>query len=408
MNISNLKKYAKLIVRTGANVQKGQPVKISASVDDAYFVKLVVEECYKAKASQVIVEWGYDEIAKLNYKYQKLETLQKVEDWQIEKIKWQVNNLPATIYIDSDDPDALASVDQAKMMAVTRARGPIMKPYRDQMENKYQWTIVSIPSVAWAKKLFPNMKKNQAMEALWDAIFKTTRVYGDPVENWNNHNAEIVNRCRVLNDLNIKTLIYKSSNGTDFSVDLTGKTQFEGGISKTISGVTYNPNMPTEECFTSPDKNSANGVVMATKPLSVMGNVVNNFGFRFENGKIVEVLAEGKDKEILEELISIDEGARMLGEVALVPFDSPINQTGILFYNTLFDENACCHLAIGRGFDDTIIDFANKTEEEIKAVDLNDSVIHIDFMIGSADLSIKAITFDGKEVQIFENGTWAF
>ena len=201
---------------------------------------------------------------------------------------------------------------------------------------------------------------------------------------------------------------FKSANGTDFSVDVNENMNFVAGGETTLSGVFYNPNMPTEECFTSPIKTSANGVVMATKPLSVRGVLVDNFGFKFENGKIVEVICENEEyKDVLTKLISTDEGAAMLGEVALVPFDSPVNKTGLLFYNTLYDENACCHLAIGRAFNECIKDFQNKTEEEIKAIDLNKSMIHVDFMIGSEDLSIVATTYSNEEVQIFENGTWA-
>ena len=408
MKKSDLKKYAKLIVKIGANVQKDQPVVIASSVDDAYFTKLVVEEAYKAKASYVSVEWGCDDLTKLTYKYAKTEVLKEVPDWQIEKMKYRAKTLPAMIYISSSDPDALASIDQKKMMEVRRSTAPIFKPIRNEMENKYQWTIVAIPSEAWATKVFPNESKKNAVNKLWDAIFKCARVYGDPVENWNNHNAYLLEKCQKLNSLGIKTLKYNSSNGTNFSVDLIEGTQFMGGGSNTISGVYYNPNMPTEECFISPNRHSCNGVVYSTKPLSVSGKLVDKFGFEFENGKIVSVFAENEEhKKNLEQLISLDEGARQLGEVALVPFNSPINETGLLFYNTLFDENACCHLAIGRGFEDTIIDFDKKTKEELKEYDLNDSIIHVDFMIGSADLSIIAECNDGNTVTIFKDGTWA-
>lgn len=407
MKKTDLKNYAKLIVRIGANVQKNQRVIIRAAVGDAYFVKYVVEECYKAKAKDVTVEWNCDEVSKLHYKYQKLETLQEVPNWKIEKMKYQAEELPAMIHIISDDPDAMGDVDQEKLMNASQALRKIMKPYRDEMENKYQWTIVAIPGEAWAKKLFPGVSSKKAIESLWDAIFKTARVYGDPVKNWEEHNATLVEKCEKLNKLNIKTLTYKSSNGTDFNVSLTGKTVFEGGIATTYGGVRYNPNMPTEECFTSPDKKSANGVVYSTKPLSVMGTLIDKFGFKFENGRVVEIYGDEKAKSVLSKLTSIDEGASQLGEVALVPFNSPVNETGILFLNTLFDENACCHLAIGMGFEDTIKDFTKLTKEEIKAVDLNDSAIHVDFMIGSADLSIVGTTFDGQQVQIFKDGTWA-
>ena len=408
MKKSDLKKYARLIVRVGANVQKGQPVVISSHVNDAYFTKLVVEEAYKAKASEVMVDWHCDEITKLTYKYAKVEVLKQVPNWSIEKLKYRAETLPAMIHIESSDPDAMASIDQNKMMEVRRATGPIIKPIRKEMENKYQWTIAAIAGEAWAKKIFPELPKNKAMAKLWDAILKCARVNGDPVENWNAHNAYIHEKCAKLNALNIDKLTYSSSNGTNFSVKLIPGVVFMGGTSNTVKGVTYNPNMPTEECFISPNRHSAEGVVYSTKPLSVMGTLVDNFAFRFEGGKVVEVIAKDpKHKAILEQLVSIDEGARQLGEVALVPFNSPVNETGILFYNTLFDENACCHLAIGMGFEDTIKGFEEMTPEQIKEFDLNDSIIHVDFMIGSADLSIVATTRDGNEVQVFENGTWA-
>ena len=408
MKKSDLRKYAKLIVRVGANVQKGQPIVISSHVNDAYFTQLVVEEAYKAKASQVTVDWHCDEITKLTYKYAKVEVLKEVPNWSVERLKYRAQTLPAMIHIESSDPDAMASIDQNKMMEVRRATGPIFKPIRKEMENKYQWTIAAIAGEAWAKKIFPELSKKEAMNKLWDAILKCARVNGDPVENWNQHNAYIHEKCAKLNALNIDTLTYSSSNGTNFKVGLIPGVIFMGGTSNTVKGVTYNPNMPTEECFISPNRHTAEGIVYSTKPLSVMGTLVDNFAFRFEGGKVVEVIAKDpKHKAILEQLVSIDEGARQLGEVALVPFNSPVNETGILFYNTLFDENACCHLAIGMGFEDTIKGFEEMTPEQIKEFDLNDSMIHVDFMIGSADLSIVATTRDGKEVQIFKDGTWA-
>lgn len=408
MNKKVLKNYAKLIAKVGANVQKGQEVFITASVSDEYFVKYVVEECYKAGASNVVIDWTSSVISALAYKYETVEELSNLPKWKEEKLKHQVKVLPARIFIDSEDPDAMANVDQEKMTKVRRILGPKIMKYREQMENKYQWTIVGLPGEAWAKKVFPNLSKKQAMEALADAIFKTARVYGNPIKNWELHNQNMKDKYTKLNDLGIKTLYYKASNGTDFNISLKECMVFNGGDETTLGGVIFQPNMPTEECFTSPDKYSCNGVVYASKPLSVMGKVVTDFGFRFENGKAVEVLAKDEDtKKLLEKLISLDEGASRLGEVALVPFDSPINQTGLLFYNTLYDENACCHLALGRAFNDCIRDFDKLTEEEIKAVDLNISMIHVDFMIGTEDLHIEAETFDGKHVVIFDKGTWA-
>ena len=407
MKKSDLKKFAKLIVRQGVNVQKNQSVIINASIENSNFVHMVVEECYKAKAKDVRVDWLDDDLTVLNLKYQSLETLSTVKPWVEERAKDMVTTLPARIFIDSDDPDALKDVDKKKMMAANQARARVLKKYRDEIDNKHQWTIVGFPGIKWARKIFPNEKDKKALELLWEAIYKTTRLEGDPIKNWKEHAAFIHAKCDFLNNTNIKTLHYKSKNGTDFSVGLTGKTLFHGGSVATIKGVTYDPNMPTEECYTSPDPTTASGVVYATKPLSLYGTVIKDFGFRFEKGKVVEIFGDEKTKEILNELVNMDEGASRLGEVALVPFDSPVNQTGLLFFNTLYDENACCHLALGAGFEDCIRDFEKKSEKELKSVGLNDSIIHIDFMIGAPDLEITAETFDGKVVPIFRNGTWA-
>ena len=408
MDVKVLKDYAKLIVKMGVNVQEGQEVVINASVHDAYFVEHVVEEAYKAGAKRVTVEWSYQPTAKLAYQYQTVEALSEIPEWSIKKQEYRVETLPAMIHIVSADPDGMAGVDQAKMLQVQRIIGPKMMKYREAMDNKYQWTIAGIPGKAWAKKIFPNVSEEEAMANLWEAILKVTRVNGDPLKNWEEHNANLAEKTNKLNNLHIKTLTYKSSNGTDFTVDIQPELTFMAGGEYTLGGVFYNPNMPTEECFTSPDKYSANGVVYATKPLSVRGVLVDNFAFRFEKGRVVEVICDNQEhKDVLEKLVSTDEGAAMLGEVALVPFDSPVNQTNLLFYNTLYDENACCHLAIGRAFSNCIRDYEKLTEEEVKAVDLNTSMIHVDFMIGSADLSIVAETYDGQTVQIFKDGTWA-
>ena len=408
MKKSVLKGYAKVIARIGANVQKNQEVVIYANVNDNYFVQYLVEECYKCKAKRVRVEWSSDEITRLAYKFEKANTLGEMLPYQEAKLKYDSEVLPVMIHIDSSDPDVLQGIDQKKIADVRAMRGPIIMKYREIMDNKYQWCIAGIPGEAWAKKVFPELSAKQAMAKLWDAILEVTRINGDPIKNWEEHNAFLRNKKKLLNDLHIKKLTYKSANGTDFTIELPKEVMFGAGDEATLSGVIYNPNMPTEECFTSPNKYSANGVVYATKPLSVMGNVVSDFGFRFKDGKITEVISnKPEEKKVLENLISLDEGASRLGEVAFVPFDSPINKTGILFYSTLYDENACCHLAIGRAFNECIRDFQNKTPEELKAVDLNVSMTHVDFMIGSSDLSIVAETYDGKTVQIFKDGVFA-
>lgn len=408
MNKTILNNYARLVVRKGVNVQKGQDVVINSSVEIAYFTELVVKECYKAKARSVRVEWSDDEISKMDYKYQSLDTLCDVPKWILERMEHTVKTLPAQIHLISSDPDAFNGVDQTKMTKVRMTTGPIFMKYREQMDNKYQWTIVGIPGEKWAKKVFPNDSKKNAIKKLWEAIIHTTRIEGDPEANWDLHNKNIREKCNKLNDLVIKELHYKSKNGTDFTIGLNENALFAGGSEATLGGVIYNPNMPTEECFTSPNKYSANGVVYASKPLSVMGKVVSDFGFKFDKGNVIEVITKNEEeKKLLEELISLDEGARRLGEVALVPFNSPVNETGILFFNTLYDENACCHLALGRAFNECIKNYQNMSEEEIEKVDLNKSMIHVDFMIGSSDLEIVATTYSGKKVQIFKDGTWA-
>ena len=408
MNKTLLKNYAKLIVEIGANVQKGQDVVLSARVNEAYFAEYVVEAAYKAGARSVRVEWFDDKVTKIKFKYESVKTMTTLADWYLAKMQHDVDTLPARIYIVSENPDALKGVNTDKYTKVRMKNGPVIMKYRVQMDNKHQWVIAGIPGEEWAKKVFPNETKSNAIKKLWDAILTTARVNGDPIKNWELHNANLLDKYTKLNNLGIKTLYYKASNGTDFNISLKECMVFEGGDAKTIGGVCYQPNMPTEECFTSPDKYSCNGVVYASKPLSLMGKVINDFGFRFENGKVVEIFAKDDEaKGLLEKLVSLDEGASRLGEVALVPFDSPVNQTGLLFYNTLYDENACCHLALGRAFNECIRDFEKLSDEEIKAVDLNISMTHVDFMIGTEDLHIEADTFDGKHVVIFDKGTWA-
>ncbi|MCX5775969.1 MAG: aminopeptidase [Firmicutes bacterium] len=351
MKKSILKKYARLVARTGVNVQKGQEVVINAQLDQPEFVKYVVEECYKAGAKLVYVEWDYQPLTKVNVKYRSLATLSTIPEWQIAKIKHAIDVLPAQIHILSADPDGLKGIDQMKMAKANRKTFPIIKPLRDQMENKYQWTIVGVPSAAWAKKVFPDLPKKQAIEKLWEAILSTSRVGDDPVQQWKDHNADLLARCNYLNSLNLEYLSYKSKNGTDFKVWMIDKAQWLGGGGKSLQGIYYNPNMPTEECFITPLKGKAEGIVYATKPLSYRGEMIEDFSVAFKDGKVSEVHAK-KGEALLKQMISMDEGASYLGECALVPFDSPIRNSGVLFFNTLFDENAACHLALGMGFSD--------------------------------------------------------
>lgn len=408
MNKTRLRKYANLIARCGVNIQKGQEVIINAELDQPEFVKMLVDECYKAGASKVSVDWSYQPLTKLNVRHCSAKVLGNLEKWQLEKWEHQAEVLPCKIFLMSEDPDGLAGVNQKKYATAMASRSKLIKPIRNKMENKYQWCIAAVPGKGWAKKVFPGERTSVAVEKLWEAILSTSRVDDDPIAAWNKHNADLKARCDYLNSLGIKELKYKASNGTDFRVGLLPDAIFMAGGEETLGrGVYYNPNIPTEEVFTSPRKGDADGVVYSSKPLSYGGQLIDNFMFRFENGKITEVKAE-QNEELLREIVNMDEGASFLGEVALVPYSSPIRQSEILFYNTLFDENAACHLAIGRGFTNVIVDYDKFTEEELHQKGINDSILHEDFMIGTADMSITAVCADGREVAIFKDGEWAF
>lgn len=409
MKKSVLRKYARLIVRVGANVQKGQPVLLTAAVDQSDFAALVAEECYRAGASRVDMEWSCQPMTKLAYRYQSLETLSTVPTWKEEKLKLMANELPCRIFISSEDPDGLKGVNAEKMQKARIATYPIIKPYREAIESKHQWTIAAIPSAAWAKKVFPHLKKNQAIEALWAAILNSVHVSdapdNDPIAEWAQHNENFRNRCKWLNEQKFDYVTYHSANGTDFRADLIPQGIWCGGGETTKQGIYFNPNLPTEEIFTSPMAGKAEGKLVSTKPLSYQGQLINNFWIRFENGSAVEWDAE-TGKELLTRMLTMDEGAAKLGELALIPCDSPINRSGILFYETLFDENASCHVALGAGFNDCIEGHLEKTNEECRALGINESMIHVDFMIGSDDMCITGYK-NGEATPIFVNGEWA-
>lgn len=407
MQKTRLRKYAKLIARKGCNVQKGQDVFLNAGIEQPEFTAMVVDELYKAGARKVFVDLSYDPLDKIHVRHRTVKALSTVESFEEEKLRYMAKKLPCRLFLISDDPDGLKGMNIEKMSKGQQGRYPVVKPYRDAMEGKHQWCIAGVPGVAWAKKMFPGEPKGRAVEKLWEAILQTARVEEDPMAAWDAHNQDLHDRCAYLNSLGIETLEYKASNGTDLTVGMIPEAVFCGGGETTDKGVLFNPNMPTEECFISPMKGKAEGLVYASKPLSYQGQLIEDFWFRFEGGKVVEAHAETNDA-LLQQMLDMDEGARFLGECALVPYDSPINNTGLLFYNTLFDENACCHLALGMGYADTIRDHHNKTLEECRKLGINDSMIHEDFMIGTADLQITAHCKDGKTVTIFKDGNWAF
>ncbi|MBR7116927.1 MAG: aminopeptidase [Clostridia bacterium] len=408
MKKTRLRKYAELIAKVGVNVKKGQEVIVQAELDQPEFVKMVVDECYKLGAKKVSVDWSYQPLTRSHVRYCSAEVLGSLEDWQLAKWERQTEVIPCKIYLMSEDPDGLDGINMKKYATAMAKRGKLIKPIRQKMENKYQWCIAAVPGAAWAKKVFPELRVNQAIEKLWEAILDTSRVNDDPIGAWDEHNKDLAKRCEYLNSLGLTKLVYKASNGTDLTVGLSPEIIFAGGGENALgSGIYFNPNIPSEEIFTSPIKGEAEGIVYSSKPLAYNGALIENFSMRFEGGKVVEVKAE-KNEDVLRELIAMDEGAPYLGECAFVPYTSPIRESGILFYNTLFDENASCHLAIGRGFTNLYRGYEDMTEEEIHAKGINDSIVHEDFMIGTADMSITGITADGKEFKIFERGEWAF
>ena len=402
-----LREYARLIAQVGANVQKGQDVLIYAGLDQPEFVQMVAEECYKCKAREVTVQWMYQPLEKVHTRYQSVKTLGNLHEWQKARLELYCETKPCKIHLISDDPDGLKGMNQEKLAKARKMRYPILKGYSDRLDGMQQWVIAAVPGAAWAKKVFPGVRTSVAIEKMWEAILSTSRVCEDSVKAWEEHNADLKARCNYLNSLGIEKLHYTADNGTELTVGMISEAVFCGGSETSRQNIVFNPNIPTEECFISPKKGEAEGIVYSTKPLCYQGQIIDKFFMRFEGGKVVESGAEvGAD--LLETLLNMDEGARYLGECALVPQTSPINMTDLLFYNTLFDENAVCHLAIGRGFTDTIRDCHSKTLEECRALGINESMVHEDFMIGCETMNIDAHCADGRIVPIFRNGNWAF
>ena len=408
-----LREYARLLVKSGIAVKKGDYVIINAGLDQPEFVKTVVEECYRAKAARVMVEWSYQPLTKLNVNNMSQKLLGTVEAFEEEKLKFRLEKNPAMLYLTSEDPDGLKGINQEKMAKSMIAKQKVIKPYREKMDNKYKWCIAAVPGDAWAKKIFPGERVSVAIEKLWSAILLASRVIDkdgnllDAVAEWDKHNESFNRRCEILNAAGLVELRYKAANGTDLRVGLMEEGSFMGGGEHTLGGEYFNPNIPTEEVFTTPKAGVCEGIVYSSMPLSWRGEIIDNFSMRFEGGKVVEAKAE-KNEALLNTMISMDEGAARLGECAFVPYNSPIRESGIMFYETLFDENAACHFAIGAGFTNTVKNYQNYTKDQMTEMGVNDSALHVDFMVGTDDMSIIGIKKDGSEFVIFENGLWAF
>ncbi len=408
INNNKLEKFAELAVRIGANVQKDQLVYINSSTEIREFTREIVKQAYLAGAKSVVVNWNDDYVSKYGYEYKSLETLQIFPDWLVDKYKYFIEKGGCAISIASPTPGLNSDLDPKKLQAAGMASSKALTFYYDHMmSSKSQWCVIAAPNKIWAKKVFPNLNEDQAVNALWDAILDASRVLedNDPIQEWHKHNDLMLKHNQILNDYNFDTLYFKNSVGTDISIKLVDNHIWAGGGELTPDGILFNPNIPTEENFTMPHKYGVNGKVVATKPLNYQGKLIEDFWLEFKDGKVINYGA-AKNKDILENLLNFDEGSRYIGEIALISYDSPISNSGILFYNTLFDENASCHMALGRAYTINIKDGTTMSMEELKEKGYNNSMSHSDFMFGSKDLSVIGKTKDGKEVVIFKDGNF--
>lgn len=409
MNKVMLEKYARLIVKAGINLQMGQILVISAPVSCAGFVREIAQIAFKVGAKDVVMNWRDDQFSRIRYLLAPEEVFEEFPEWRKEFFISYARQGAAFLTIEDDDPEVMKDVNPERIMKNTRTTQTAVKEYRDRlMSNKNPWCIAAIPSAAWAKMVFPEVSEEEAVEKLWEEIFRTVKADAeDPVTAWDEHKNNLRRSLDFLNKSSFKFLHYKNSMGTDLKVELPEGHLWLGGSDYTPEGLEFIANMPTEEVFTLPAKSGANGKVVSSKPLSYNGSIIDNFSITFKDGRIVDYSAE-KGYDTLKSIIETDEGSHYLGEVALVPYDSPISKSGILFYNTLFDENASCHLAIGKAYPKCIKDDDRLTKEDLDRLGVNDSFTHVDFMIGSRDLEITGITRDGKEIPVFRNGNFAF
>ncbi len=403
----NLQEYARIIASLGVNVTSDKYVVLRCPIEAAELGRMVEEECFKLGAKDVIMMWDDQRAARIRVDYAALEHFRELPEWKAESRNYYAREGCVSIAIVAEDPDIFAGADSDKMMASTLAtRKGLKEFYKIMDEGGVRWTVVAYPNEAWAKKVFPNDTPANAVKKLWAAIFKTVRIgRGDVVKKWKRHDRMLKRRAKVLNTERFVALRMKNSLGTDFTVGLANGHVWKGGSEKCRDKVSYFPNMPTEEIFTMPDCRKADGKVYSAMPLSYQGELIDKFWLEFRDGKVINHGAQS-GLRALDRLLDTDEGSRRLGEVALIPYDSPISNLGILFYNTLFDENASCHLALGECYPDTMKGGEKLSEEELLARGGNRSANHVDFMIGTADMDIVGIKADGSEVKVFENGNF--
>ncbi|WLR52690.1 aminopeptidase [Bacillus tianshenii] len=405
---SKLEKYAELAVKVGVNIQKDQTLVINAPINAREFVHQAAKIAYEAGAKHVHVEWSDEDLTLLKFKNAPFEAFKEYPMWKAKGFEEMAENGAAFLSISASNPDLLKEVDPERISEANKTAGKAMDKFRSYIQSdKVSWSVISTPTSEWAKKVFPDSGDEEAVNKLWEAIFEATRIHQeDPVTAWQEHNQTLQDKVDLLNEKKYKKLHYKAP-GTDLTIELPEKHLWEGGGSVNAKGVDFVANMPTEEVFTTPLKEGVNGKVTSTKPLSYGGNLIENFTLTFENGRIVDYTAEN-GYETLKRLIETDEGSHYLGEVALVPHDSPISNSNLIFYNTLFDENASCHLAIGSAYAFCLEGGKEMSKEELAQNGANSSITHVDFMMGSAEMDIDGETKDGKKEPIFRKGNWAF
>lgn len=409
MDSTVLKKYAELLIKTGVNIQKNQTLVITSPIECADFARVIAETAYQSGAREVVMNWKDELSSKIKFLHAPDEIFDEFPEWQKEFYLSYAKMGAAFVSIAASDPELLKEVDPDRVVRVQKASNTALEDYRERiMSNKNAWSIVSIPTLAWAKKVFPKVSEEQAVEKLWEAILKAVRVdTADPVAAWQQHSENLKKSMQYLNSHKFKNLHYKNSAGTDVTVELPDGHIWLGGPEHTAEGIEFVANMPTEEVFTMPKKTGVNGTVVSAKPLNYNGTLIDKFSLTFKEGRIVDCKAE-EGYEVLKKLVETDEGSHYLGEVALVPVDSPISNSNILFYNTLFDENASCHFAIGKAYPITIENGTTMSKEQLAQAGVNDSIVHVDFMIGTADLEIIGTTADGKTIQVFKDGNFVF
>jgi aminopeptidase len=403
-----LEKYAKLIVKTGINIQKDQVLVITSPIECAPFTRMIAKLAYQDGARDVVVQWQDEQFSHIRYLQAPEEVFEQYPEWQKEFYLAHVYEGAAFLKIAANDPELMKDVKPERLAKAQKVSSQALVEYNDRlMANKNTWCVVSVPTTAWAQKVFPQLSAEEAIDKLWQAILKTVRVdQDDPVLAWEQHKKELKKSLEFLNSNHFKQLHYKNSLGTDLTIELPEDHIWLGGSEFTPDKLEFVANIPTEEVFTLPKKYGVNGKVVSSMPLNYNGNLVENFSLTFKEGAIIECSAE-KGEQVLKNLIETDTGSHYLGEVALVPYNSPISQLDILFYNTLFDENASCHFAIGQAYPICIENGENMSKEELEAHDVNDSLVHVDFMIGTKDLNIIGITDTGEEIPVFKNGNWA-